>query len=80
MISRLERGQAGLTFQSLEHLCETLSTPVIELFGAFSGAPAATKPRTELLMARLDELPDEFLTFVESVLDAAQKLLKKNSK
>lgn len=73
MISRIEAGQTGVRFASIEKLATALRIDPSDLFSAESSSGPAKRGAVVNLTARLSTLNDRDLAWVDQLLDAALK-------
>lgn len=73
MITRIEAGQTGVSFTSIERLAEALHVDPAELFTSELPSSAIRSEAFINIAARLAALSDRDIAWVSGVLDAALK-------
>ena len=73
MIARIESGQTGARFPSIERLAEALKIDPAELFAVGSSSAGRSRPALIEINARLTGLSDRDLGWVDDLLEIALK-------
>lgn len=68
LIGRIERGQVGPSFETIEALCEVLSVSAAELFGGAARVPSRPDKAIARVVSALSDLHPDELEWCEQLL------------
>ena len=73
MIARIETGNTGASFATVEKLADALRVDVAALFSSDVASDATSRDEFQLLTSKLSKLSDSDLKWLAGIVDAALK-------